>query len=700
MNYTPLAGDEIRIIHLLPSEDHEAEIQCYLSRKFLKDFLIYRYSALSYFWGSPTPTRRISIDEAPVYVTPNLFAALQHIRDTTQTVKIWVDALCINQNDNSEKSHQVRRMKDIYAGAEAVFMWLGEEADESNLAMELLQRIEKFSKIEEEANQHLIITLTEEIFTPHWSALEKLFKRPYWTRVWIVQEVVSSSAGVMCCGKHRALWFPLMLFLNNLKRWDFERLSNGLRSFWINGSPLQMQLAKSHVRLTAKMAKISLLHGLVFFRNRKASDPRDHIYGALNLVAYNGLEPDYDKPFRILYRDVVTSVVNQDGNLDILSACRPSKFKKDMDTIQLTERFIQTMKALSSYLKASAITDSENSIGESKILPLDLSIYPDLLRACDQAYRGLCSAFPGLAEVVTLKYGALDHFRKYKSSKIPDWTFEGLTTSSRTDLQAQDTTHAVRLANLATTIGKIVAAFHIPSWTPDWRDGNIYDGLLFNNIDNCYYAASRGTKPVLNFSNDNNTMFVDGLLIDNIAAVPPDATNFGFRKKNVSKEYSLRDEWEFWSLGKQSREIYGDKAQQQEAYIYTITAGRNRDGSKGTCGLNTKTASIALDLGFIDEDEIDRIEYLETRVSQSMADYAAFLPLHYAFKFCTTKRGFMGRVHPQAEAGDGIVVFAGAKVPHVLRKYEDRERYFLVSECCKLPYLSNFCRTQATFRVH
>jgi hypothetical protein len=213
---------------------------------------------------------------------------------------------------------------------------------------------------------------------------------------------------------------------------------------------------------------------------------------------------------------------------------------------------------------------------------------------------------------------------------------------------------------------------------------------LFNNIGDCYYAAGSGSKPIVKFSNDDYTMFVDDILIDRIEAVPLNVTTSGARKED--SPLSLRDEWELWSLGKQPRDIYGDVPQQQEAYVHTITAGRNKDGSKGTCGFNAKTASIAFHLGFINEDEIDRIEYLEIRTSRSAANYSEFLSLHYESTFCTTKRGYMGRVHPETQAGDIIVIFAGAKVPHLLRKYKDDDRYFLIGDCCKFAYLSNLFR--------
>jgi hypothetical protein len=79
-----------------------------------------------------------------VEVTPNLFAALRSIRHTSDKVCFWVDALCTNQDDDQEKAAQIKRMTEIYANSTVVFMWLGEEEDESELAMTLLQRLGNF----------------------------------------------------------------------------------------------------------------------------------------------------------------------------------------------------------------------------------------------------------------------------------------------------------------------------------------------------------------------------------------------------------------------------------------------------------------------------------------------------------------------------------------------------------------------------
>jgi hypothetical protein len=78
------------------------------------------YVALSYTWGDPKDTKQIYVNEVPMDVTTNLEAALRVLREKEPIeagIKIWIDALCINQTDNEEKGVQVRRMRDIYQKA-------------------------------------------------------------------------------------------------------------------------------------------------------------------------------------------------------------------------------------------------------------------------------------------------------------------------------------------------------------------------------------------------------------------------------------------------------------------------------------------------------------------------------------------------------------------------------------------------------
>lgn len=74
-------------------------------------------------------------------VTTNLKSALQHLRTPTMPRMIWIDALCINQEDDAERGHQVRQMDQIYRNCSRVCIWLGDAEDDSDLAMELINSI-------------------------------------------------------------------------------------------------------------------------------------------------------------------------------------------------------------------------------------------------------------------------------------------------------------------------------------------------------------------------------------------------------------------------------------------------------------------------------------------------------------------------------------------------------------------------------
>jgi hypothetical protein len=100
--------------------------------------------ALSYVWGNAQETRPIVVNGIEVQVTDNLEAALQEIRRFAESpdsleignapASFWIDAISINQSDNAEESHQVRRMGEIFAQATSVIVWLGIADEESRTA--------------------------------------------------------------------------------------------------------------------------------------------------------------------------------------------------------------------------------------------------------------------------------------------------------------------------------------------------------------------------------------------------------------------------------------------------------------------------------------------------------------------------------------------------------------------------------------
>jgi hypothetical protein len=202
------------------------------------------YEALSYTWGSDSDAQPclISIDGSEFRVTKNLYSALQVLRSTDGDRVLWVDAVCINQNDNEEKSWQVEIMRTIYLRAQGVIIWLGEEGDDSKYAMDLLEKMGGsesqllspnnprrpntrgliFDHVTGIAPKGMSPSIIE---NPYWmfldslglmdraavdargiAALDKLLHRPWWSRVWIVQEATFAKNVWIQCGDQKVRW--------------------------------------------------------------------------------------------------------------------------------------------------------------------------------------------------------------------------------------------------------------------------------------------------------------------------------------------------------------------------------------------------------------------------------------------------------------------------------------------------------------
>ena len=176
--------NEIRILTLLPGYPSDS-ILCTLDARHLttsSNVNATHYEALSYSWGTEDPTCRIEIRRGenrwPFFfmIRPNLHSALQRLRFPDQPRRLWVDAICINQNDNKEKSSQVPLMPVIYSGAAKVCVWLGEERDKSKLALNFIGRVLNLDDTDR---------AIADIRTPQeWSALASLMKRDWFSRRW------------------------------------------------------------------------------------------------------------------------------------------------------------------------------------------------------------------------------------------------------------------------------------------------------------------------------------------------------------------------------------------------------------------------------------------------------------------------------------------------------------------------------------
>ena len=132
--YKPIDLEDcsFRLVRLSYGED--GPIQCELFDAWLHDTDdIIEYEALSYTWGGTDKPYEIEINGRRMPVTKNLSLALRHLRYPGRDRILWIDAICINQNNNEERGHQVQQMASIYKKAEQVIVWLGRATPETDL---------------------------------------------------------------------------------------------------------------------------------------------------------------------------------------------------------------------------------------------------------------------------------------------------------------------------------------------------------------------------------------------------------------------------------------------------------------------------------------------------------------------------------------------------------------------------------------
>lgn len=207
----------IRLIRLLPSNKFEADIRCEILRASLNRHP--EYEALSYTWGNPKITSPVYLEGVRSHVTTNLEQALRHLRYEYRERILWVDALSINQRDLRERNSQVRKMRSIYMGAKRVLVWLGLEED-AKVALGFCKELHKIRRMEvSEVYGETGLVESEHAYDPwavwsryekdeqKWKACEALFMgRSWWSRTWIIQEVLHGGRVEFLYGKDCCLF--------------------------------------------------------------------------------------------------------------------------------------------------------------------------------------------------------------------------------------------------------------------------------------------------------------------------------------------------------------------------------------------------------------------------------------------------------------------------------------------------------------
>ncbi|KAN0113319.1 HET domain containing protein [Hyaloscypha variabilis] len=314
--------NEIRLLKILPKRPDSvfnSHVECSL---FITSFdSAPKYHALSYTWRDSAERPKLGyilLDGYPFKITPNLENAIFQLRSDSVQI-FWIDALCINQKNNPERSHQVGKMRTIYERAENVVIWLGSSSGSVSHAFSFLEAI-----YESRSSNNLVAdTLRDKTNTKSLEAIIKLYRRPYWDRIWVVQEVISAKKATVMCGKYRIDWLKFQTvqkYLWSHHKRDLVRLEyeeptlSGLSIGPKGGNTMELPQP-----LSSSDPDINAL--LTTFWPKKASDPRDKIYALVGLSSARNdsrFVIDYSASVRRVYINLVKYILVSCKRLDVI----------------------------------------------------------------------------------------------------------------------------------------------------------------------------------------------------------------------------------------------------------------------------------------------------------------------------------------------------------------------------------------------
>lgn len=288
--YSPLASQQLRL--LKPIEDPDTDDPEFDNLRFevrhVSRGSALRYTAVSYTWGDQKPTEIIRLNGKPFQVRPNLLSCLYHLSKRRRHFDpgwdwIWVDAICINQQDDREKSEQVGLMDKTYSNAQMVSLWL----DPAPVAKDPL--LQGRPPSQEETKYDEWFPCQDEPFE-WYDELDEVLNRPYWSRFWVIQEFLLAREIHYYCGSnvttskylHRILALEAEAYgADTVMNDDFNVLLNTTMKKYAASSLI---LARERDMFPKREPGPSLRDLLTRHRHAQCRDRRDRIFALLSLL--------------------------------------------------------------------------------------------------------------------------------------------------------------------------------------------------------------------------------------------------------------------------------------------------------------------------------------------------------------------------------------------------------------------------------
>ena len=309
--YSLLRDAHIRLIHLNVGAWNDGLSIQILENVDLETAPV--YEALSYTWGDSKKERSISCGSESIAITANLATALVQLRNTDRPRILWIDQICINQDDVHERNKQVALMHRIYSKAENVVIWLGEEGPDDGMAFGfvpiLLSYLPPLSAGHGATQQGLVAGQALPIVgSPAWIALSRIFSRPYFRRSWIIQEVALARHAVVHCGPYVMDWDLLAA----ASAYQMGQLASDVENAHDAVAAIVELNRNDHGRGN------NLVDALFMSYRFNCTDPKDKIFAMLGLAQALVLQPDYNLSVEDVYLQTTHFLLDALGNLDIL----------------------------------------------------------------------------------------------------------------------------------------------------------------------------------------------------------------------------------------------------------------------------------------------------------------------------------------------------------------------------------------------
>ena len=319
-HYKPLSDPRnFRILYIEPGAPG-SRIRGSLHESRLGDGVT--YLALSYVWGSPQIVAYVMVEGCYSLVTENLYAALQHLRSEQEPQWIWIDQICINQQDQEERSQQVMLMHDIFSKSVQVLIWLGKHTQpyEEGLLF-ILKLLAHTNYLDAQHDDNLVGRVVD--FTDSQDvdeilpSLSALYENRWFSRSWTFQESVCNPDTAIITSFVGITFEILISFTQLLMRNDTIRLLLPL-SHQSYRATRQLMVISQYRTSNPGQSLLQLAHST---RDRSATDLRDRLYSLIGIAASNdqqGFTSNYGHSTTRVYTEFASSVIQESNRLHIL----------------------------------------------------------------------------------------------------------------------------------------------------------------------------------------------------------------------------------------------------------------------------------------------------------------------------------------------------------------------------------------------